>query len=159
MSRTTLAALWNILVFSFCLNTPAALAATQDDHPLISRYEGSVLTDKKVAEFNEYKLITGRSAKGDFDGETINGKVTRIEYKNPAARSTLEIFGNYQKAFEAAGVTTLYTCALDECGPAYSRSAWGRYNGLTTATSGDPRYLSGKLTKDGDTVYVALMVV
>jgi len=52
----------------------------------------------------------------------------------------------------------IYTCALDECGPSYGRSAWNRYNGLFTAADGDPRYLSGKITTTSGTAYVALMV-
>src|SRR5690606_40956651 len=66
-------------------------------------------------------------------------------YGTPADRSTLEIFENYRQALTAAGVELLYTCALDECGPAWGRSAWGRYNGLFVAADGDPRYLSGRL--------------
>lgn len=52
----------------------------------------------------------------------------------------------------------LFACALDECGPAYARSAWGRYNGLFAAADGDPRYLAGKLASADGTAFVALMV-
>jgi outer membrane protein OmpA-like peptidoglycan-associated protein len=52
----------------------------------------------------------------------------------------------------------LFTCELNDCGPAYSRSAWGRFNGLFTAADGDPRYLAAKLTTAKGTAYVALMV-
>lgn len=135
-----------------------AHAAAEVDHPLVSRYEGSVIQSKKVADFDQYKLITGRTAKGEFEGETLEGKVTRIVYQNPAERSTLEIFRNYQQALGKAGVTTLYTCAVDECGPAYARSAWSRHNGLFAASDGDPRYLAGKLATDRGTAYIALMV-
>lgn len=135
-----------------------APSAGAQDHPLVSAYTGSVIDSRKVEEFGEYRLITGRDAKGEFTGETLQGRLTRIVYQNPAGRSTLEIFGNYDKALAAAGLATIYRCALDECGPAYSRSAWGRYNGLFVAADGDPRYLAGKLATGDGRAYVAVMV-
>lgn len=81
----------------------AAFAAEPDDHPLISRYAGSVIKDKKVAAFTEYKLVTGLTSQGDLIGEKIQGKVTRIVDQNPQGRSTLEIFKNDRQALAAAG--------------------------------------------------------
>lgn len=133
-------------------------AAPPEDHPLVSRYEGSEIHDLKVAEFAEYKLVTGKTAKGDPDGDKLEGKVTRIVYRNPKDRSTLEIYANYEKALKAAGASIVYSCALDTCGASFARSAWGRYNGLFAAADGDPRYLAAKLTKGGGTAYVAVMV-
>jgi outer membrane protein OmpA-like peptidoglycan-associated protein len=134
------------------------IAAAQEDHPLISRYQGSVVMSKKVEEFGEYLMVTGLTAKGDFVGEKLQGKVTRIVYQNPQGRSTMEIFLNYRKALEDAGMAALYACALNECGPAYARSAWNRYNGLFAAADGDPRYLAGKIVTPKAAAYVALMV-
>lgn len=131
---------------------------SQDDHPLVSRYAGSAIQKKTAEEFGQYQFVTGRTAKNELTGETLKGKVTRIVYGNPADRSTLEIFSNYRKALEAAGLTVIYKCEIDECGPAFARSAWSRYNGLFTASDGDPRYLGGKLTTQGGAAYVALMV-
>lgn len=145
-------------LLAMSLGTTAAHAAPDTDHPLVTRYQGSTIADKTAVDFGEYKLVTGLTAKGEFEGEALKGKVTRIVYENPAGRSTLETFANYEQALSGAGLTTIYTCALDECGPAYARSAWSRYNGLFAAADGDPRYLGGKLTKNGNTAYVALMV-
>lgn len=136
----------------------ASALRAQEDHPLVSRYAGSTIQKKDAEEFGEYKLITGRTAQGEFFGETLKGKVTRIVYGNPEGRSTLEIFSNYRKALEAAGLKVIYTCELDNCGPAYARSAWNRYNGLFAASDGDPRYLGGKIAANGGTAYLALMV-
>ena len=141
-----------------CVAATGAVAAPPEDHPLVSRYEGSVLKSKKVEEFGEYMLVTGRTLKGDLVGEALKGKVTRIVYENPKGRSTLEIFGNYEKALVRAGMTTIYTCEMAGCGPAYARSAWSRFNGLFAAADGDPRYLAGKIVKGPATAYVALMV-
>lgn len=137
---------------------PAAATADEGDHPLVTRYEGSELRDSKVAEFDSYQLVTDVSGQGEFSGETLEGRVTRLVYGNPADRSTLEIFENYRKALGAAGIEVIFTCALNECGPAFARSGWNRYNGLFAAADGDPRYLAGKLSTADGTAYVALMV-
>jgi outer membrane protein OmpA-like peptidoglycan-associated protein len=137
---------------------PAAVSAAPEDHPLVSGYEGSILKSKKVEEFGEYMLVTGRTLKGDLVGEALKGKLTRIVYENPKGRSTLEIFANYQKALVRAGMTEIYTCEMAGCGPAFARSAWNRFNGLFAAADGDPRYLAGKIVKGPATVYVAVMV-
>ena len=84
--------------------------------------------------------------------------MTRIVYENPKGRSTLEIFGNYEKALVRAGMTVIYTCQMAGCGAASARSAWNRFNGLFAAADGDPRYLAGKIVKGPATTYVALMV-
>jgi outer membrane protein OmpA-like peptidoglycan-associated protein len=79
-------------------------------------------------------------------------------YQNPPGRSTLEIFRNYEKALAGAGATTVYACALQDCGPAYAASAWQRHNGLFAAADGDPRYLAARLATPAGTAYVAVMV-
>jgi outer membrane protein OmpA-like peptidoglycan-associated protein len=139
-------------------STAASVARAQEDHPLVSRYEGSELTSHRAEAYGAYQLVTGLTPGGDFVGEKLEGKVTRLVYQNPAGRSTLEIYRNYEAALAEAGLAPLFSCALDECGPSYARSAWNRYNGLFAAADGDPRYLSGKITAPGGTAYVALMV-
>ena len=137
---------------------PTEAAGQGQDHPLVSRYEGSRLTSSKIEDFGAYKLVTGKNAKGDPAGETLEGKVTRIVYENPAGRSTLEIYRNYREALEKAGASVVYACELDACGPAFARSAWNRFNGLFAAADGDPRYLAAKIASGGGTAYVAVMV-
>lgn len=134
------------------------LLSASEDHPLVSRYEGSRIEDRKVVDFGDYQLATGTSAKGEPTGEKLQGRITRIVYQNPKDRSTLEIFSNYESALKGAGAGIVFSCALDACGPSYARSAWSRYNGLFAAADGDPRYLAAKLTKGGGTAYVAVMV-
>ncbi len=129
------------------------------DHPLVTRYPGSTVQQHDSKEFAEYPLVTGLDPKGmTFDGEVIEGRVTRLVYANPADRSTLEILRNYEQALTQAGATMLFTCALEACGPAYARSAWQRHNGLFAASDGDPRYLAARLSGGDTTAYVAVMV-
>lgn len=141
----------------------AALAApdarAQEDHPLVTRYAGSTVVDRRVEEFGEYTLVTGLNREFVHQGRRLEGKVTRLVYGNPRGRSTLEIYRNYEASLRAAGLEPIFSCALAQCGPAYALSSWGRFNGLFVAADGDPRYLAGTVrTRDGGTAYVALMV-
>jgi hypothetical protein len=70
------------------ISATVSSAIAQEDHPLVSRHEGSKLTSKKVEEFGEYTLVTGRTVQGDFVGKELKGKVTWIVYQSPQGRST-----------------------------------------------------------------------
>ncbi len=110
MTRQLIAGVPILFLLLIFAAVPLAGAA-QGDHPLVSRYSGATLKDKKVEAFAEYNLVTGLTPeKKDFIGQTVQGKVTRIVYQNPTGRSTLEIFTNYREALSAAGVTTLFVC-------------------------------------------------
>src|SRR5574337_2223510 len=87
---------------------PAVAAQTAvQDHPLISRYPGSQIAyvpKSSVKEFDEIALPMGPYQKGKITKtERVEGKVTRLIYDNPKARSTLEIFRNYQQALTKGG--------------------------------------------------------
>jgi OmpA-OmpF porin, OOP family len=149
------------VLLSAALVLPGSSAAQdpRDDHKLLTRYAGSVPTDKQVQEFGSYKLATGFTKEGNLEGRTLEGKVTRFVYNNPADRSALEIFRNYRSALNTAGLTPVWTCADTECGPSYARSQWGRFNGLAqAATGGDPHYLAGSIRTATGTAWVAVMV-
>jgi outer membrane protein OmpA-like peptidoglycan-associated protein len=130
-----------------------------EDHPLVSRYPNSKIDQHSVKDFAAYKLAVGLATeKMTFKGQPVEGRLTRIVYTNPPNRSTLEIFRNYRQALTAAGAEILYECEVDGCGPAFARSAWGRFNGLFAASDGDPRYLAARLAKGDVQAYLALMV-
>jgi outer membrane protein OmpA-like peptidoglycan-associated protein len=143
---------------AICVALLQATAAQAQDHPLLSAYAGSTIDSRKVEEFGAYKFVKGRDEKGAFVSEELQGKITRIVYRNPGDRSTLEIFNNYEKALTGKGMGTMWSCALDECGPAFARSAWDRYNGLFAAADGDPHYLAGRIAGGKTIAYVAVMV-
>lgn len=142
---------------AICLAALQTASAQAQDHPLLSAYAGSTIESRKAEEFATYKFVNGLD-KGNLVSEELKGKVTRLVYRNPADRSTLEIFTNYEKALTGKGMGTMWSCALDECGPAYTRSAWGRYNGLFAAADGDPRYLAGRIAGGKTLAYLAIMV-
>jgi OmpA-OmpF porin, OOP family len=155
--RTLGAALVAAASLHLALIAPALAAG--GDHALISRYPDSRLTKRDVEDFARYQLVVGLDAKSmRFEGRGVEGTLTRIVYTNPDGRSTLEIFRNYRDALERAGAEVQYTCEMDACGPAFARSAWGRFNGLFAASDGDPRYLAARVARAGAEAYVAVMV-
>ncbi|HEX5757123.1 MAG TPA: DUF4892 domain-containing protein [Arenimonas sp.] len=148
----------SLRVAAISLLLVSAAAVAQDDHPLLTRYTGSEIASHKAEAFAQCKLVTAVTDKAEFTAEEVEGRLTRIVYNNPAERSTLEIFSNYQQALATVGARSLFTCALDDCGPSWARSSWNRFNGLFAAADGDPRYLATKLQTSDGTAYIAVMV-
>lgn len=113
-----------------------------EDHPMISRYADFFIDGYEEHEFNEFTLPLGSviiennkrvlSKKVDLEG-----KITRILYRAPKDRSTLEIFRNYRSALEESGFEILFSCKEPECGKLFH---WVLYHG-------DKQIRSGKLSK------------
>ena len=110
-------------LFFACLlcGNPLLISAQQDkegseDHPMISRYEGSYITGYEQYEYDRLALATG-VADGEVQETVFEGKVTRIHYVAPEGRSSLEVHRNYQMALAEAGFEIVYECAgdSDEC--------------------------------------------
>ena len=123
---------FRIVVLAACaaLFTTAASAQldlTRDipgakDHPLIPRYEGSVIFGYKTERYVEANMPLGPAtksldAKRGFERvETLEGPRTRILYLAPPERTSLEVYRNYRNALEKHGFATVYECRGDECG-------------------------------------------
>lgn len=88
------------------------------DHPLISRYPGAVIEKYDTAAFDQFKLPLGPLVNEKLGkSQTLEGKITHIEYGVPAGRSILEIHRNYESALKKAGFTTLFSCTnVQGCG-------------------------------------------
>ncbi|MDZ7839481.1 MAG: OmpA family protein [Gammaproteobacteria bacterium] len=135
-----------------------ASAVEIDDHPLVSRYEGSTPTRRDEEAYQEFKLITGIVPDSlDFESIDLAGRLTRISYENPADRSALEILANYEQAIVGAGGDLLYACRETECGPAFAGSRWGRFNG-SIHLPGVGGYLAGRIVSGNEVAYVAVGV-
>lgn len=135
----------------------------KQDHPLISRYPGSEIQTHDVKEFDETSIPMGAFRKGKFtQTEKPEGKVTRIHYKNPQGRSTLEIARNYEDALKKAGFQIVFSCAGAECadpGTNDDMPAVGRWchQGLDC---GEPmRYFVAKLARDKGDIVAAVKVL
>jgi hypothetical protein len=101
------------------------------DHPLVSRYSGSILIGYKVAKFDEAELVLGPAfmcdGKWKFEKSlTIEGQRTRLLYLVPRDRSSLEMMRNYEEALAKAGFSTLYSCARGKCGDRMASAIYSR---------------------------------
>ncbi len=134
------------------------------DHPLMSRYPGSVITRYTQKEYDELTLPLG-PAKGQAFAKSqhLEGKWTRIVYSAPKGRSILEVYRNYESALQRAGFQMLFTCANEACGVmggAQTKLNPGVFDYWTDNPRINPqRYLSAKLSRPEGDVYVSLHVV
>ncbi|OGS39648.1 MAG: hypothetical protein A2506_00400 [Elusimicrobia bacterium RIFOXYD12_FULL_66_9] len=132
----------------------SALAATAQDHPLVSVYPGSKLLDRKAVAFDEYKFPVAKMWANKFTKElALEGKVERLEYSNPEERSSLEMFRNYQASLKQSGYQTLYSCSGEECGSGGGNTQVGQFH-----PGHDTRFISAKLPRAQGDVYVAVVV-
>jgi outer membrane protein OmpA-like peptidoglycan-associated protein len=144
-----------------------ARAATADipgsrDHPLVSRYAGSVIIDYDVRDFDGYAIMTGpastRGGKSENASSTLalEGRVTKITYEAPRDRSTLEVFRSYETALRNAGFDLLFLCQNEQCGGRNFNHAVVAYNAEFGDNYADQRYLAGKLQSPQGDIYVSL---
>ena len=117
------------------------------DHPLISRYPGQIIRSFDVKEFDQYNLVLSVDRTGAPEKiEKVEGKVTRINYRNPPGRSTTEIFRNFEDALRSAGAQILFSCAGRACG---TPIRWTNVNGIRDMGGQvDNRYVAARVMKD-----------
>ena len=137
------------------------------DHPLVPRYEGSEIIDHQTEAFTDYALLVdpasadGGTAENLQHTRPLEGAVTRLRYRGPAERSTLEVFRNYENALEAAGFETVFACAKEACGGRNFNHAVVPYDVVFGDYYQEQRYLAARKPGEagaGD-VYAALYVV
>jgi len=144
------------------------------DHPLITRYPGSAIEWYDVQEFDKYKIavcpVTGYKTIDDW--LAVEGRITRIFYTLSGSRSSNEVYLNYLKALKKNGFEMLADGMFSSSsvkGEIGARGWLGVYFGENTipprvqlldgsSTSGGSAFVSGKLTKNNATVYVAVSV-
>jgi outer membrane protein OmpA-like peptidoglycan-associated protein len=148
------------MVFAFLLSLMSASAQRDargsSDHPVLTRYPGSVIRFYSQVEFDRYPLALAVKANKPDDVQQIEGKITKITYQNPAGRSAQEVYSNYEAALKKAGYQQLFTCEGVACGYAIG---WQNLNGL--AASGGARtrrYLTVRGNAGGRPVTVAMSV-
>lgn len=142
------------------------------DHPLISRFPGSIIRFYETETSTKYILPTGedvgeRNEEGEMiDGKEIVGDVTRITYEAPEDTSTLEIYSNYESALEKAGFDIILSGDREKLGWFWTISLYNRdINPLPgeahrlTISEEDFYYLSAELTEENEEftdIYVSL---
>jgi OOP family OmpA-OmpF porin len=121
---------------SLCAAEPLTQDVAGHDHPLLKRYEGSVIVGYTEKAFEEYKIILGKWLNpSSNDGkrvekqQAVEGKVTRITYFAPKGRAALEVFRNYENELKAKEAETLFTgSGSDELGNMFGLLS--QYDGL-----------------------------
>jgi outer membrane protein OmpA-like peptidoglycan-associated protein len=117
-----------IITFVLIIATTSNAFAQFNGHPLITPFEGSYIEGQEVKEFDEQQLVIGKVQEdGTVMTEKIEGKITRIDYRDPDNRSSLERIRNYELAFRKAGFEIVFSCNTQDCGPEIQIATIGFY--------------------------------
>jgi OOP family OmpA-OmpF porin len=136
------------------------------DHPAIKRYEGSTIIGYERADYESLMIPVSRV--GEVGGRNAfvkplnpEGGVTRIRYKAPAGRSSLEVFRNYEAALKAAGFQTLFSCSKTACGDAdiFAQTLYGIGAQPLTLNQKSQNFLAAKLPRSSGDVYIRLFAI
>ena len=147
----------------FATPNPAAFAAkaVHTDHPLVTPYSGSSIHSKDVKAFDAYRVFMGWDAatKG-HKTQTLEGRVTKLLYTNPANRSVLELYRNYESALKQGGAEVLYACdqAAKECVDGYVGATLRQQFGIHGIGNKTGRLMFAKVEQDAQTAYLVLAV-
>jgi OOP family OmpA-OmpF porin len=140
------------------------------DHPLLSRYQGSILY-----MYGESPVGTAQAVvqeKGKALMRPVEGRISNRLYWGPKGRSPLEIFRNYQQALSAAGFQIAYACETAKCDTERvqplieetpRQAVWKTRDSLVDSTfnSGSQpgfHYLSARKTSPAGTTWVTVAV-
>jgi OOP family OmpA-OmpF porin len=135
------------------------------DHPLISRFQGSIIVGQEHRDFDTYRLPLGTpsdSLLGTNDdkfkkAQDIEGKITRTMYLAPRNSAPLLVYRNYEDALKKAGFQELFSCAGSSCGvPRLANHYAGHWGFGGNSPSDDARYLAAKVSRPSGDVFVAL---
>lgn len=98
-----------LVIITFATSLPAQDVTGSKDHPLITRYPGSVIEWYDVSNFTPYHIAVGDevSYRTINDWVDVEGKLTRIYYTLQGERTMTEVYLNYLNAVKRAGFTVL----------------------------------------------------
>ncbi|HDR50239.1 MAG TPA: hypothetical protein ENN90_01265 [Mariniphaga anaerophila] len=148
------------------------------DHPLVSRFKGSVIEYYKETKWGSYKLPVSKSGKIDFDApQVLEGKVTRIQYSVSADNQSEFVLQNYKAALTKSGYTIMVAIAGNDLGVSDRPHTWkdkyyeagGYYNGLGNDKFGigvhfplwknDHSFIAAKGSKGGQEIFIMVYTV
>ena len=109
-----------IAVILVAFSTSVALAQVSDvkgskDHPMVSRYAGSIVIGYDFRKFDEFviplgplkRVEVGKTIFEPSKSQRVEGRATRILYVGPQDRSPLEIVRNYEMELKKNGFDVL----------------------------------------------------
>jgi OmpA-OmpF porin, OOP family len=158
------------------------------DHPMVSRYAGSIIIGYDFRKFDEFiiplgpikRLEAGKNAFEPSKSQRVEGRATRILYVGPPGRSPLEIVRNYELELKKSGFEVLYTCSAAQCGekdgwlaefylytldkrlsqtpPPHTGRQTGQVSEYALSSPVNQRYLAMKRARSEGDVYVSVYV-
>ncbi len=173
MKRFAVQFLAIILFVAIPLATGAQDFPGSADHPLITRYPGSVIKWYDVQAYTEFKIPLGPVTGYRHIDEwlELQGKLTRIYYELEGEKTVAEVYANYLKAVEKANFQVLAKNLLTESNNSkeVGGSSWmvtGYSDRLPSgagiqllagsATRGGSCYIAAKLARPQGDVYLTL---
>ena len=182
-----------IAVILVAFSTSVALAQVSDvkgskDHPMVSRYAGSIVIGYDFRKFDEFviplgplkRVEVGKTTFEPSKSQRVEGRATRILYVGPQDRSPLEIVRNYEMELKKNGFDVLYTCAAAQCGekdgwlatfyfypvgkqlsqtpPPHTGRQVGQVSEYAFSSPVNQRYLAMKRSRPEGDVYVSVYV-
>lgn len=133
------------------------------DHPLIVPYAGSQRCAREYSDYDEATRVVGQ-VDGVNTTETLEGRYTRLCYRNPDGRSAFEIMRNYRDALVAQGFEVQYECtgprdcaSFNVKGPALGSVM--RVKQAQISNQRDQRYFTGRLRQADGTAYVSAHIM
>jgi len=149
-----------------------------EDHPLLTRYPASYISDYETVKFREYSLATGPVTGYRYIGEKkkIEGQLTRITYfidKLAEDLSIGEVYRDYSLALQKAGISIVAKGSFPQ-GNVKKDVGGGQWIGLAlgangfsqgaaanllfagTSSSGGTFAIIGKVGRADGTTYVAI---
>ena len=94
-------------------------AAGSADYAGIGRFEGAWITYYDAKDFDAFWFASGKvSGPQHGEGQSLEGKVTRIAYRHAAGPSILEVSRNLENRLTDQGYTIVFNCPAADCGGA-----------------------------------------
>lgn len=150
------------------LSSMAKDVAGSHDCPLVSRYTGSTIIGYVHRAYGEMDMPTGAATKARTFAKTrhVEGELWRIIYMDPAERSPLEVFRNYELGLKKAGFTIIFSCEKEQCGRDFNELVYAHTDRIRSSPAArdafmldqDRHYLAAELKNDKGVADVSLYV-
>ena len=147
---------------------PLGVSAQEDlegtsDHAIVSRFAGSWIVDYAHADFDEYEAVLGAASGYGTnssplvwgESQVLEGEVTRLLYRTPEGRSSLEVLRNYTTEIASSGFEVLFECRAADCGRYFyyrEREVFDRTGTISDLFIPEPenqRYVAARLARPG----------
>ena len=100
------------LVSSFSPN----LAVSQEDHPLVGRYEGTSIVHQDEMSFGAFPFVTNATSPTAIEIQELEGQITHHTYVTGTDDTVLRVARNFEAALARDGFGIQFSCAKVECG-------------------------------------------